>query len=124
MYMNRHEDESCHVLVRALDDYVTVWLTDTYCRYFTKNELPDYIKQRIAMVSVVHTNYPRDRIEYKDSPNEALTISAYTDSKDSAPPELAGIGWRVNDKYYYIVITGDEYKTLASKDGLVSEATA
>jgi hypothetical protein len=45
-----------------------------------------------------------------------LMFGAYIDSKDMRPEVLSDIGWRVNDKYYYVIVTGDEYASLFGAD--------
>jgi len=105
-----------HIPVKVGNNVITIWLNDNYCRYFTKDDLPDYFKERLAMVGLCHTNYSRDSIDYASAPNEMLMFGAYIDSKDMRPEVLSDIGWRVNDKYYYVIVTGDEYASLFGAD--------
>lgn len=107
---------NAHLPVKVGNNVVTVWLTESYCRYFTKDDLPDYLKERLAMIGLCHTNYSRDDIDYASAPNEMLMFGAYMDSKEMRPEALSDVGWRVNDKYYYVTVTGQEYLSLLGSD--------
>ena len=105
-------EPSHEVLLRVGSKTVTVWVAKNHCRYFPKDELPDVFKRALAMISTCNNSYlgEVDRhdaaiLDYDDYTNrERFFHMLYITSKKDAPEEFRDIGWRVNDKYYYVVV--------------------
>jgi hypothetical protein len=103
-----------HLPVRVGRDMVTIWVSENYCRYFTHQELPDWIKQPLGMIAACDNAHlaVADRIDYRLAPNGVLLRSAYESSKRECPPGFEDIGWRVNEKYYYLVLPEERVEWL------------
>lgn len=112
-----------HIPLRLAPRTVTVWLSSTYCRYYKPEELPDWIKRKLAMISTCDNKHlaERDRTDYSIAPNGLVMSHAYLTSKRECPEGFEDIGWRVNAHYYYIVATMDEYDELISNIVQVTE---
>jgi hypothetical protein len=109
------ESNVIHIPVRVGEKTVTVWVATDHCRYFTHHEVPEWLKQRLTMIMSCDNKYltTRDAMDYSIAPNGIVMRSAYEDSKRECPEGFEDIGWRVNDKYYYVVAdtqTVDELK--------------
>jgi len=101
-----------HLPLRVSNKVITLWTGPTHCRYFTRDNLPSVIKQKLAMIGAL--NYPnynhlsKCRLDLEAKENERLRKGAYHESKRECPDEFKDVGWRVNDKYYYVVLTEEE----------------
>lgn len=101
-----------HLLLRMGGKMVTVWVAKDHCRYFLKNDLPDVFRRALAMISTSDNAYyvSSDSYDYASNPTiedyhpEKFYQMLYTTSKNEAPEQLRDIGWRVSDKYYYVVV--------------------
>lgn len=98
-------EAECHLLLRVSNNVVTLWVGKNYCKYFYKGELPDLIRQKLAMINTCDNGHLRkaDRLDYVDHPWQ-VTNNLHSWSYNECPAEFKDIGWRVNDKYYYIVV--------------------
>lgn len=101
-----------HVLLRVSSNVITVWTTPTACRYFTRDNVPDYIKQKLAMISALPRPKDNDWLDLERRENKLLRRGAYQSTYNECPDEFKDIGWRVNDKYYYIVLNEGEMTPL------------
>lgn len=104
-----------HVPVRVSNKVITLWVAPTACRFFTRDNLPDYIKQKLAIVSASGTPKHSDWLDLELRENKMLRSGAYHSSYNECPDEFKDIGWRVNDKYYYIVLTEGEILPLITQ---------
>lgn len=109
-----------HLPLRVAYKVITLWTGPTQCRYFTRENLPDVVKQKLAMISTLE--YPNtgnymwtghrpstvDKLDFMEKQHERLRSAAYYASLNDCPDEFKDVGWRVNDKYYYIVLTEKE----------------
>jgi hypothetical protein len=106
-----------HLPVRVSKNVVTVWTAPKHCRYYTHDTLPDFMKQRLAMVAASgaapFTAVIKDDMDLEEKQHEALRSSAYYSSLKECPKEFTSIGWRVNNKYFYIVVSEEELETMA-----------
>lgn len=91
--------------VRLGSKTVTVWVAENYCRYFARSELPDWLRQRLTMIMACDNKHlsTRDKMDYAVAPNGIVLRSVYESSKRECPEGFEDIGWRVNDKYFYVV---------------------
>lgn len=105
-----------HVPLRVTNKVITLWTAPTSCRYFTRENLPNFIKQKLAMIATLEppTNSPylKDKIDFEEKQHRQLRAGAYYASKEQCPEQFRDVGWRVNDKYYYIVLTEEEVMPL------------
>jgi hypothetical protein len=110
-------DATYHLPVRVSKKVVTVWTAPKHCRYYTHHTLPDFIKQRLAMIAASGAApflaVIKDDLDLEEKQNEPLRSSAYFSSRKECPKEFIDIGWRVNNKYYYIVVSETELDEMA-----------
>ena len=102
-----------HLPLRVAYKVITLWTGPTQCRYFTRENLPDVVKQKLAMISTLEYpdrthHHTADRLDFMEKQHERLRSAAYYASLNDCPDEFKDVGWRVNDKYYYIVLTEQE----------------
>jgi len=100
-----NKGQPIHLPIRVGNKMVTVWVDENYCRYFTHTELPDWLKERLAMIMACDNKHLsiRDKMDYAVAPNGVVLRTAYESSKRECPEGFEDIGWRVNDKYFYVV---------------------
>jgi hypothetical protein len=88
---------------RAYDTY-TVFISDNYLRHYTGDTLPDFIKEKLAMIHAT----PNLGI------HEDMEINGLNLMLNSYQPKLDEIGWQASDSWFVIILTTQE---LASMQG-------
>jgi len=94
--------------VRVTNKLITVWVHPLFARYFTRENAPDILKERLAMIGACDNKY----LELDDTSigwerNAGLRESLFRVSLDECPVGFERIGWRVTKRYYYVVIPED-----------------
>jgi len=92
--------------VRVTNKLITVWVDPFYARYFTREDAPDILKERLAMIAACDNKY----LELDDTSigwdrNTGLRESLFHASMAECPDGFRWIGWRVTKRYYYVVIS-------------------
>jgi hypothetical protein len=91
--------------LRVTNKLITVWVHPLFARYFTREDAPDILKERLAMIGACDNKY----LEVDDTSigwgrNAALREPLYLASLKECPAGFEQIGWRVTKRYYYVVI--------------------
>jgi hypothetical protein len=91
--------------VRVTNKLISVWVNPMYARYFTREEAPDILKERLAMIAACDNKYlEMDDTSIGWEKNAGLRESLYHASLKECPVGFERIGWRVTKRYYYVVI--------------------
>lgn len=99
--------------VRVTNKIITIWVTENYARYYTRDEAPDFLKQRLAMISACDNKHlANDDLSLVYPDNENLLRTLYFTSRTECPEGFEHIGWRVNNKYYYVVASEEERSSM------------
>jgi hypothetical protein len=99
--------------VRVTNKIITIWVMQSYARYYTRDEAPDFLKQRLAMISTCDNKHlANDDLSLVYPDNENLLKTLYFISRLECPTEFKHIGWRVNNKYYYVVVSEEERSSM------------
>ena len=117
-YSEEHNEDVYMLPVRVTNKVITVWVDDNYSRYFTRDNAPEFLKQRLAMIGACDNAHLRkDDMNLSGANNHLVNRiflkGLYMQSRNEAPEEYDHIGWRVNNKYYYVVVPEsivDEWK--------------
>jgi len=91
--------------LRVTNKLITVWVHPLFARYFTRENAPDILKERLAMIGACDNTY----LELDDTSigwarNAGLREPLYHASLKECPAGFEQIGWRVTKRYYYVVI--------------------
>lgn len=94
--------------LRVTNKLITVWVHPLFARYFTRENAPDILKERLAMIGACDNKY----LEVDDTSigwdrNAALREPLYLASLKECPAGFEQIGWRVTKRYYYVVVPED-----------------
>ena len=113
MYIRRFFDDETGerdyaLPVRVTNKLITVWVHTLFARYFTRENAPDILKERLAMIAACDNKY----LEVDDTSlgwerNAPLREPLFLASLKECPAGFEHIGWRVTKRYYYVVIPED-----------------
>lgn len=94
-------DRLYRVPVHIKDEQHTVYVGDNHKRMFDTDSLPDFLKHKLAMITVSgHGELLSDR--------ELTRLHLFA----TKIGELECIGWRVSESFYVVVMTNDELESL------------
>lgn len=94
-------DRLYRVPVHIKDEQHTVYVGDNHKRMFDADSLPDFMKHKLAMITVSgHGELLSDR--------ELTRLHLFA----TKIGELECIGWRVSESFYVVVMTDDELESL------------
>lgn len=92
------------------DDTYAVFVSDNFIRYYESDTLPDFIKEKLAMIHAT----PNLGI------HEDMEVNQYNLMINSYQPKLEEVGWQVSDSWFIVILTSQE---LASMKGDVDGNT-
>ena len=94
-------DRLYRVPVQIVDEQHTVYVGDNHKRMFDTDSLPDFLKHKLAMITVSgHGELLSDK--------ELTRLHLFA----TKIGELECIGWRVSESFYVVVMTDDELESL------------
>lgn len=94
-------DRLYRVPVHIKDEQHTVYVGDNHKRMFDTDSLPDFLKHKLAMITVSgHGELLSDR--------ELTRLHLFA----TKIGEFECIGWRVSESFYVVVMTNDELESL------------